>query len=104
MMRVLLDSGAILQKSIARVREIYDIPGYKGVELVIDTFSSAHGDLEYAEIECSSHAELHTVLRKVFQIDPEDISDAGITGLHDKKIKKSVSKKLMDLERMVYDD
>lgn len=103
MMRILLDSGAILQKSIARVREIYDIPGYKGVELVVDTFSSAHGDLEYAEIECSSHTELHTVLKKVFQIDPEDISDAGITELHDKKIKKSVSRRLEELEELVGD-
>lgn len=100
---MLLDSGAILQKSIARVREIYDIPGHKEVELVIDIFSSAHGDLEYAEIECSSEEELHTVLKKVFQINSEDISDAGITELHAKKIKKSVSRRLEALEELVGD-
>ncbi len=103
MMQILLDSGAFLEKSIARIREIYDIPKYKDVELVIDVFSSAHDTLEYAEIECSSEKELHAVLKKVFQIDPEDISDAGITELHAKKIKKSVSRKLEALEELVGD-
>lgn len=103
MMQILLDSGAKLVKSIARIREIYHLPGYRGVELVIDTFASAHDTLEYAEIECSSERELHTILKKVFQIDPEDISDAGITGLHDKKMKKSVSRKLSALEEIVGD-
>ena len=103
MMRVLLDSGAVLDKSITRIREIYHLPGYKNVELVIDIFTSAHDILEYAEIECSSEKELHTVLKKVFQIDPEDISDAGITELHAKKMKKSVSRKLEELEEMVGD-
>lgn len=101
MMRVLLDSGAILEKSIARIREIYQLPGYKNVEVVIDSFSSAHDILEYAEIECTSEKELHTVLKKVFQIDPEDISDVGITALHTKKMKKSVSRKLEALEEEV---
>lgn len=103
MMQILLDSGAILEKSIARIREIYDIPKYKHVELVIDVFSSAHDTLEYAEIECSSEEELHTVLEKVFHIDASDISDAGITELHAKKIKKSVSRKLEALEELVGD-
>lgn len=103
MMQILLDSGAILEKSIARIREIYHLPGYKHVELVIDTFTSAHDTLEYAEIECSSEKELHTVLKKVFQIDPADISDAGITELHAKKMKKSVSRKLEELEELVGD-
>lgn len=103
MMRILLDSGAKLEKSISRVREIYHLPGYKHVEVVIDTFASAHGTLEYAEIECSSEKELHTVLKKVFQIDPSSISDAGITELHAKKVKKSVSRRLEALEEMVGD-
>lgn len=103
MMQILLDSGALLEKSIARIREIYDIPKYTDVELVIDVFSSAHDTLEYAEIECSSEKELHAVLKKVFQIDPADISDAGITELHAKKIKKSVSRKLEALEELVGD-
>ena len=103
MMQILFDSGAILEKSIARIREIYDIPKYKHVELVIDVFSSAHDTLEYAEIECSSEEELHTVLEKVFHIDASDISDAGITELHAKKIKKSVSRKLEALEELVGD-
>ncbi|MBP7773575.1 hypothetical protein KA071_00625 [Candidatus Gracilibacteria bacterium] len=103
MMQILLDSGAVLEKSIARIREIYDIPKYKQVELVIDTFSSAHDTLEYAEIECSSEEELYTVLKKVFEINPDSISDAGITELHAKKIKKSVSRKLEALEELVGD-
>lgn len=103
MMQILLDSGAILEKSISRIREIYHLPGYKGVELVIDIFALAHDTLEYAEIECSSEKELHTVLKKVFQIDSSAISDAGITGLHAKKIKKSVSRRLEALEEMVGD-
>lgn len=103
MMRILLESGAKLDTSIARIREIYHLPGYKHVELVIDTFTSAHDTLEYAEIECSSEKELHTVLKKVFQIDPTDISDAGVTELHAKKMKKSVSRRLTALEEMVGD-
>ncbi len=103
MMRILLDSGAVLEKSISRVREIYYIPGYEDVEVVIDTFTSAHDTLEYAEIECSSEKELHAVLKKVFQIDPDDISDAGITELHAKKMKKSVSRKLEALEEIIED-
>lgn len=103
MLQALLDSGAIFQKSITRIREIYHLPGYKHVEVVIDIFASAHDTLEYAEIECSSEEELHTVLKKVFQIDPEDISDAGITELHAKKMKKSVSRKLEELEELVGD-
>ncbi len=103
MMQILLDSGALLEKSITRIREIYHLPEYKNVEVVIDTFASAHDTLEYAEIECSSEKELHTVLKKVFQIDPENISDAGITELHAKKMKKSVSRKLEELEEEVGD-
>jgi predicted adenylyl cyclase CyaB len=103
MMQILLHSGAIFVKSISRIREIYHIPPYKHVELVIDTFSLAHDTLEYAEIECSSEDELHTVLEKVFHIDTSDISDAGITELHAKKIKKSVSRKLEALEELVGD-
>jgi predicted adenylyl cyclase CyaB len=75
MMQLLLNSGAELKKSIGRIREIYHIPNYKHVELVIDRFDSAHGLLEYAEIECSSEDELHEVLKKVFKIDPDTISD-----------------------------
>ena len=103
MMQILLDSGARLEKSITRIREIYYLPGYEDVEIVIDTFNSAHDILEYAEIECSSEKELHQVLKKVFQIHPEDISDSGITELHAKKMKKSVSRKLEALEEEVGD-
>lgn len=76
MMQMLLDSGAQLQKALGRIREVYHIPGYKEVELVIDSFQSAHGILEYAEIECSSEEELATVLKKVFKMDIADMSDA----------------------------
>jgi len=100
-MQLLLMSGAVLQKSIGRVREVYHLPGYKNVELVIDKFDSAHGILEYAEIECGSEEELHEVLRKVFKIDPESISDKGITHLHDKKMEKAVSRRLELLEEMI---
>lgn len=101
MLQILLASGAKLEKSIARIREIYHLPGYRHAELVIDTLESAHGTLEYAEIECSSEKELHTILKKVFQIDSDDISDVGITGLHAKKMKKSISRRLETLEEMV---
>ncbi len=103
MMQIILDSGAKLDKSIGRIREIYHLPGYKHVELVIDAFQSAHGILEYAEIECSSEEELATVLKKVFKMDIEDMSDAGITGLHNKKMEKSVSRKIEALEEFLED-
>jgi hypothetical protein len=103
MMQILLMSGAVLEKSIARVRETYHIPHYKNAELVIDRLESAHDALEYAEIECSSEKELMTILEDVFHIDPADISDVGITDLHSKKMKKSFSRKLEALEEMVGD-
>lgn len=103
MMTLLLLSGAQLTKSIARVREIYVIPRYGDVELVIDKFDSAHGILEYAEIECPSEDILHDVLKKLFKIHPDDISDSGITELHDKKMEKSVSHKIEELEEMIDD-
>lgn len=103
MMQILLNSGSKLQKTITRIREIYHLPWYSDVEVVIDVFASAHGTLEYAEIECSSEEELHAVLKKVFQIDPADISDAGITELHAKKMNKSVSRRLEALEEEVGD-
>lgn len=103
MMMILLTSWAKLIKSISRVREIYYIPKYDDVELVIDKFDSAHGILEYAEIECPSEAVLHELLQKVFKIDMDDISDEGITGLHNKKLEKSVSQKIKNLEEIMGD-
>jgi predicted adenylyl cyclase CyaB len=103
MMQILLDSGAELDKSLGRIREIYHLPGYKNVELVIDSFQSAHGILEYAEIECSSEEELATVLKKVFKMDIADMSDEGITGLHDKKMETSVSRRIEALEELIED-
>lgn len=101
MMMVFLLSGARLEKSISRVREIYLIPGYPDAELVIDMLESARGTLEYAEIECGSEKELREILKKVFQMDMDDISDKGITGLHRKTVEKSVSRKLSLLESMM---
>lgn len=94
MLHILLASGAILEKSIARVREIYHIPKYAHAELVIDTFVSAEDTLEYAELECSSEEMLHTILEKVFDIDSDSISDEGISGLHAKKVKQSLARRL----------
>jgi hypothetical protein len=37
-------------------------------------------------------------------MDMEEISDAGITGLHKKKMKKTVSRKLAALEDLVGDN
>lgn len=103
MMQILLASSAVLTETISRVREIYLLPGYKHVEVVIDTFASAHGALDYAEIECSSTEELYHILEQVFHIHPESISDAGITGLHAEKMKKSVSRRLEALGELVGD-
>ena len=88
-------------KSIERVREIYHLPKYADAELIIDTLRSAHGKLEYAELECQSEIELHTILDKVFRMDHTDISDTGITDLHTKKMEKSVSRRLTALEEFV---
>ncbi len=103
MMQILLMSGAVLEKSIARVRETYHIPHYKHAELVIDRLESAHDALEYAEIECGSEKELMTILEDVFHINPANISDEGVTDLHAKKMTKSVSRRLTALEEMVED-
>ncbi len=103
MMQILLTSWVTLDKALGRIREIYHLPGYKNVELVIDSFQSAHGILEYAEIECSSEEELATVLQKVFKMDIADMSDEGITGLHDKKMEKSVSRRIEALEEFLED-
>ncbi|MBP7822921.1 CYTH domain-containing protein [Candidatus Gracilibacteria bacterium] len=101
MMQILLASGAVLEKSIARVREIYHLPDYPHAELIIDILRSAHGKLEYAEIECPSEDELHTLLDEVFDMDHTDISDTGVTTLHGKKMEKSVSRRLTALEELV---
>lgn len=101
MMQLLLMSGARFEKGIGRIREIYHLPGYSEVELVIDSFQSAHGILEYAEIECSSEEELATVLKKVFKMDIADMSHVGITGLHNKKMEKWVSRKIQALEELL---
>jgi len=103
MMHILLSSGAKLDKSIIRIREIYDIPEHEDAELIIDRLESAHGTLEYAELECRSEIELHKILKKVFKIDPRDISDIGIADLHAKKMKQSVSRRLTELEELVED-
>jgi adenylate cyclase class IV len=103
MMLILLASGAQLEKSIARIREIYHLPNYAHTELIIDILRSAHGKLEYAELECQSEEELHTILDQVFDMDHNDISDTGITDLHTKKMEKSVSRRLSALEDLVGD-
>lgn len=101
MMQILLASGAVLEKSIARIREIYHLPGYAHTELIIDILRSAHGKLEYAEIECPSEEELHTLLEEVFDMDHTDISDSGVSRLHTKKMEKWVSRRLKMLEELV---
>lgn len=101
MMQILLASGAVLEKSIARIRQIYHLPGYPHAELIIDILRSAHGKLEYAEIECPSEKELHALLDEVFGMDHTDISDTGVTALHGKKMEKSVSRRLKMLEELV---
>ena len=101
MMQIILASGAVLEKSIARIREIYHLPGYPKAELIIDILRSAHGKLEYAEVECSSESELHDLLDEVFGMDYTDISDSGVTALHGKKMEKSVSRRLTALEELV---
>lgn len=103
MMQILLDSWAQLDKALGRIREIYHLPHYGDVELVIDVFQSADGILEYAEIECRSEKELAQVLKKVFKMNIADMSDEGITGLHNKKIEKSVSRKIEILEKLIED-
>lgn len=101
MMQILLASGAVLDKSIARIREIYHIPSYPHAELIIDVLRSAHGKLEYAEVECRSEQELHDLLDSFFGMDHTDISDSGVTSLHTKKMEKSVSRRLNALEALV---
>ena len=78
MMALLLASGAVLEKSITRVREIYHLPEHRHAELIIDTLHSAHDTLEYAELECPSEEELMEILEKVFHLNLDFLSDEGI--------------------------
>ncbi len=99
-MQILLDSGALFTKCITRIREVYKIPHHTA-ELVIDTLYSAHGNLEYAELECSSVKVLRSVLEDIFGMNKKDISHVGIGDLYDEKLEKVVTKKLKYLAEII---
>lgn len=97
MMKILLNSGAILEKTIPRTREIYLIEEFPESELVIDSFVIAGESFEYAEIESSTESELALVLEDFFEWDVNDYcDDRGIVSLHKQNAHNVVMKKLQD--------
>lgn len=97
MMNMLLNSWAILVKSLSKTREIFSWDSVGFHELIIDSFVIAGEKFEYAEIECASHEELQKVLYQDFWLNESDFVDSWVLKIYNSYEDSLKIKRMEDL-------
>lgn len=99
LMNILLNSGAILIKSLSKTREIFFSDSMDFHELIIDSFVIAGERFEYAEIECTTYEKLQKVLYEDFGLNESDLISSWFLKIYNSYEDSLKNKRMEDLLR-----